>query len=362
MTERKLVFIASPYAGDVERNLKFARAACRYCIEQGHTPIVPHLIYPQILDDSNPVERALGIKLGHHLMEICEDFWQCGDLISTGMEGDIQKAGELGLPIQHVSRQQILDPPNPVYAIWAKGRPDSPLAGQSGFLCENRQQMCFPSREEAEVRIRDIRNLCLNNRPAAEFKCLEYPPDYASELRMHLETIADLDMVPAFDPNGYKVKSRVYGNTGGGCMVGTVQFYLPELDKPVWVNCNDECATITSADHIWNEDQSGSWERYDDVLLYYTGFEQEVPEEARLWLPMIKEALAYTIGQETASARCDGFSLPVAWVPDAIRQKAEPEYLAWLQAEGKEIRIGQSGAVEIDASYPQSASEVMSLQ
>ena len=51
-------------------------------------------------------------------------------------------------------------------------------------------------------------------------------------------------------------------------MVGTLAVRLPDLDKTIWINCNDEGVTITSADYVWNEDDSGSWERYEDCLLY----------------------------------------------------------------------------------------------
>lgn len=39
MEHNKLVYIASPYSGDVERNVAFAKAACRYAMNQGVTPI-----------------------------------------------------------------------------------------------------------------------------------------------------------------------------------------------------------------------------------------------------------------------------------------------------------------------------------
>ena len=39
MERNKLVYIASPYSGDVERNVAFAKAACRYAMNQGVTPI-----------------------------------------------------------------------------------------------------------------------------------------------------------------------------------------------------------------------------------------------------------------------------------------------------------------------------------
>ena len=35
MAEGKIVYIASPYAGDVEGNVAFAKAACRMAMEQG---------------------------------------------------------------------------------------------------------------------------------------------------------------------------------------------------------------------------------------------------------------------------------------------------------------------------------------
>lgn len=35
MEHNKLVYIASPYSGDVERNVAFAKAACRYAMKQG---------------------------------------------------------------------------------------------------------------------------------------------------------------------------------------------------------------------------------------------------------------------------------------------------------------------------------------
>jgi hypothetical protein len=58
MTEsNKIVYIASPYSGDVEQNVKFAIEACQYAISRGCTPIAPHLLYPQILDDSDPKQR-----------------------------------------------------------------------------------------------------------------------------------------------------------------------------------------------------------------------------------------------------------------------------------------------------------------
>lgn len=103
----KLVYIASPLSGDVERNLDFARQACRYAISQGATPFAPHLLYTQMLDDGDPAERQLGIDMGNQMLELCEELWLCGDRISAGMEGERKLAESLGIPVRQISAEEI---------------------------------------------------------------------------------------------------------------------------------------------------------------------------------------------------------------------------------------------------------------
>lgn len=107
-TERKFVYIASPLAGDVEENLRFARDACRYAVEQGATPIASHLLYPQFLRDDDPAERALGTRMGLQLIGVCQELWACGDRISEGMAAEIEEAKRLGIPRRFVCREEII--------------------------------------------------------------------------------------------------------------------------------------------------------------------------------------------------------------------------------------------------------------
>lgn len=64
--DRPLVLIESPYAGDVERNVAYARACVRDSLLRGEAPFAMHLHYtqPGILDDLVSAERALGIECG----------------------------------------------------------------------------------------------------------------------------------------------------------------------------------------------------------------------------------------------------------------------------------------------------------
>lgn len=62
----KLVIIESPYAGNVEENVKYARACMRDSLNRGEAPIAGHLLYtqPGILRDEDPKERQWGIDAG----------------------------------------------------------------------------------------------------------------------------------------------------------------------------------------------------------------------------------------------------------------------------------------------------------
>jgi hypothetical protein len=62
----RLVIIESPYAGEVEANVEYARAAMRDSLNRGEAPIASHLLYtqPGILRDEVAKERQWGIDAG----------------------------------------------------------------------------------------------------------------------------------------------------------------------------------------------------------------------------------------------------------------------------------------------------------
>ncbi len=103
----KLVYICSPFAGDIESNLKLARAACCHAADQGCAPIAVHLLYPQILDDTIPSEREAAIQMGLRVLASCDEVWVCGERISRGMHCEIAEARRLGVSIKNISTEQI---------------------------------------------------------------------------------------------------------------------------------------------------------------------------------------------------------------------------------------------------------------
>jgi hypothetical protein len=60
------VIVESPYRGNVDRNLRYLRAALRDSLMRGEAPYASHGIYPMpgVLDDNVPEERELGIEAG----------------------------------------------------------------------------------------------------------------------------------------------------------------------------------------------------------------------------------------------------------------------------------------------------------
>ena len=102
----RLVIIESPYAGDIERNVEYARACVRDSLMRGEAPIASHLLYtqPGILDDGIPSERQMGIDAGLAWKAVAEASVVYGDLgVSKGMEYGIEAARKAGLAIEYRS-------------------------------------------------------------------------------------------------------------------------------------------------------------------------------------------------------------------------------------------------------------------
>ena len=96
---RPLVYICSPYAGDIERNTDRARAFSRFAVEKKYIPIAPHLLCPQYLNEET--ERWLGLKMGIVFMGKCEEIWVFGDVVSQGRAAEIDKAKRMRKKIRY---------------------------------------------------------------------------------------------------------------------------------------------------------------------------------------------------------------------------------------------------------------------
>lgn len=162
MRENKLVYIASPYAGDIQKNVEFAKAACRYAMEQNCTPVAVHLLYPQFLDDNDPVQRESGLRMGHRVLEACDELWLCGSRISTGMAMELKEAQKLGIPVREISAEQIQGgfAMEKKYGVWAMRSACSVCGAAQSWCKHGGKPMEFDAMEQAESYANQLNESC----------------------------------------------------------------------------------------------------------------------------------------------------------------------------------------------------------
>ena len=105
------VVIESPYKGspespwgDVDRNLRYLRAAMADCFRRGEAPFASHGLYTQdgVLDDKIPEERKQGIQGGLVWGDLAEARVVYTDLgITPGMVIGIDRARQHQQPVEY---------------------------------------------------------------------------------------------------------------------------------------------------------------------------------------------------------------------------------------------------------------------
>lgn len=123
-TTMKKVFICSPfratgetqedYEREISANIRKAIDACRYAIREGYLPYAPHLYFTLFMDDSDDVQREIGMLLGLSWLAQCDELWVIGRTVSDGMMKEIEQAEKWGIKIVHciskrVPEQRLLD-------------------------------------------------------------------------------------------------------------------------------------------------------------------------------------------------------------------------------------------------------------
>jgi hypothetical protein len=97
------IIIESPYAGDIEKNVEYARKCIKDSLSKNEAPLASHLLYtqPGILNDRIPHERKKGIEAGYAYYDIVDYIVFYTDLgISSGMEKALERANEMSVKIK----------------------------------------------------------------------------------------------------------------------------------------------------------------------------------------------------------------------------------------------------------------------
>ena len=96
---RPLVYICSPFYGDISGNIDKAKKYSRFAVDQKAIPLAPHLLFPQFMDEDT--ERELAVFMDMVLLGRCKEVWVFGSHISDGMAAEIEKAKRKQIKIRY---------------------------------------------------------------------------------------------------------------------------------------------------------------------------------------------------------------------------------------------------------------------
>lgn len=103
--DNPIVVIESPYRGvnsiETMSNIDYAEAALKDSLDRGESPMVSHLLYTDVLDDSDEEERLKGMEAGWQFYRVASKCVVYADRgISKGMQEGIEVATNAGLPVE----------------------------------------------------------------------------------------------------------------------------------------------------------------------------------------------------------------------------------------------------------------------
>lgn len=100
---KSVVYVCSPYSGDIERNTERAKWYSKYVLESDMIPLTPHLMYPQFISEDN--DRELVLSLDIALLERCDHIWvfrEDGEELTEAMKLEIAMARLNGVYVRMV--------------------------------------------------------------------------------------------------------------------------------------------------------------------------------------------------------------------------------------------------------------------
>ena len=100
----KLIYVCSPYSGDIPNNTIYAQKASRMVVDMGHIPIAPHLLFPQFMSEES--ERELALKMDLKLIDKCYEVWVFGERMSKGMQMEVDYAVHKGMFVRFVNLER----------------------------------------------------------------------------------------------------------------------------------------------------------------------------------------------------------------------------------------------------------------
>lgn len=108
------VILETPYRAknkeELARHKRYARACMLDCLRKNESPIASHLLYTQVLDDNDRVDRDLGIRAGFAWRMRAEMTVVYLDLgVTEGMQRGIDHAQKCNSTVEYRRLKNYLD-------------------------------------------------------------------------------------------------------------------------------------------------------------------------------------------------------------------------------------------------------------
>lgn len=101
---KNIAYICSPFSAKTKEQFdlqyEHTKEASREVVLGGYEVIVPHLYYPQFLDDDSTHERLVGTQSALKLLDVCDlMFVSIKQKVSKGMKAEIELAEQKSMKI-----------------------------------------------------------------------------------------------------------------------------------------------------------------------------------------------------------------------------------------------------------------------
>ena len=101
LEHKDIVYVCSPFNGDIQKNKNRARGYCRFVKFKGYIPIAVHLLFPQFMDECNKSDRKSAINMGLEILSRCDELWCFGSNLSEGMIAELTFAKKYRIKIRY---------------------------------------------------------------------------------------------------------------------------------------------------------------------------------------------------------------------------------------------------------------------
>lgn len=88
---KPLVYICSPFRGDIKENIKKATNYAKFAYNCGAIPVTPHILFP-FLDDTKEEQRRDALFMDIIFLGKCQEVWVFGSKITEGMKEELNVA------------------------------------------------------------------------------------------------------------------------------------------------------------------------------------------------------------------------------------------------------------------------------